>query len=275
MGSVGKSLGSIVKAVNPVNLAAGQLGAVGNLAQGKNPLDPQSIISKYGGVGAAVAAGALTPQQAQTAMYDGSTLSDFERQAGVISPKYESLRSADGMSLRKEFQMDPTKSGAFKSIRDQAMSTAPSAWAQLALQKQNLEQQNATDLASKQLQQGQSMAAGNLARIGGLGGGARTRMAVQGAKDLMLQQQGIGRQGMLDRLGISTQDEQTRQGLLKSVADTELGSQEKNLGLMTGDITNKAQFDANRYNQQMQAWGANRAANAQMQAAQSANKSKK
>lgn len=111
--------------------------------------------------------------------------------------------------------------------------------------------------------------------MGGLGGGARNRMAMQGARDLMMARQGISRGGMLDRLGISQTDEDRRQQLLKQVADTELSGQEKNLGLMTGDVTNKAQFDANRYAQQMQAWGASQAAGAQSRAAEAGRKSKK
>ena len=118
-------------------------------------------------------------------------------------------------------------------------------------------------MAARQAQQGMSQAASSLARTGGLGGGARTRMAMQGAKDLMLQGQGISRQGMSDRLGISSQDEQTRQGLLGQVAGTELQGQQTNLGTLGTDITRKAAFDANRYNQQMGAWGAKQTADAQ------------
>lgn len=275
MGSVAKQITGAVKKINPVNAVTNKIGAAGQIAQGKNPLAVTSLIKSQLGVAGDAATQAATPQYGADGVYSNSNLSDMELQAGITPPGYESYRNAAGTGLKDQFKYDPNQSGAFAAQKNRAMSNAPSAWANIQTQQQQLEQQNQMDQAAKQNQQGQSMAAASLARVGGLGGGARTRMAMQGAKDLMLQKQAVGRQGMADRLGIASQDETTRQGLLKSVADTELAGQEKNLGLLTGDVTNKAQFDANRYNQQMQAWGANKSANAQVASANASKGSKK
>ena len=194
-------------------------------------------------------------------------LSRAEISAGVTPPKYEGFRNAAGTDLLDQFKYDPSKSSAFNMQRTQAMDAGPSVWAQLQTQAQQLDQNKQIDQAAKSNLAGQSMAASNLARLGGLGGGARTRLAMQGAKDLMMNRQGIDQAGQLARLGIQSQDAQNKQNMLNNVTNTELAGQEKNLSAMTGDVANKSQFDINRYNKQMEAWGAQQSANAMRNAA--------
>lgn len=191
----------------------------------------------------------------------GSTLSNAEIMAGVTPPSYEGYRNADG-TLKSAFTFDPTQSSAFNTINQNANSAGPSQWAQMQTQAQKLATNQQMDQAAKSSMQGQDMAASNLARVGGLGGGARTRLAMQGAKDLMMQRQGVDQTGQAAQLGIMSQDAQNKQQMLNNVAQTQLGSQQQNLSTAAGDVTNKAQFDANRYNQQMQAWGSQQTANA-------------
>jgi hypothetical protein len=214
--------------------------------------------------------------QAQNAMADyasthpgviRSQQSLQEQRAGINPADYEGVRNVQTGELLSQYAFDPTKSEAFSRQRAQALEQGPSEWAKLQTQRQQMEEQNQRDLANKQAQQGISQATSALARMGGLGGGARNRMAMQGAREMMMQNQGISRQGMADRLGISSQDEQTRQNLLNQVAGTELQGQQTNLGTLGTDITRKAAFDANRYNQQMAAWGAKQTADAQRAAA--------
>lgn len=186
-----------------------------------------------------------------------------EQRAGINPADYEGVRNVQTGELLSQYAFDPTKSEAFSRQRAQALDQGPSEWAKLQTQRQQMEEQNQRDIANKQAQQGISQATSSLARMGGMGGGARNRMALQGAKDLMFQGQNISRQGMADRMGIATQDEQTRQNLLNQVSGTELQGQQTNLATLGTDITRKAAFDANRYNQQMSAWGAKQTADAQ------------
>ncbi len=190
------------------------------------------------------------------------------------APSYETLRNTDG-TLKDIFKFDPTKSSAFGQMQSQAMSTGPSAWAQLQGQRQGLEEQNMRDIASKQGLQAMNQANSMLARTGGLSSGAAGLAARANTRNTMLANQDISRQGMMSRLGIGQADEDRRQQLLGQVADTELSGQEKNLNTVFGDVQSQRDFDLNRYASQMQAWGAANTANAQAAAAAQTKKGKK
>lgn len=204
-----------------------------------------------------------------------TTLQDLEARSGVKAPQYESLRDPTTGQLKDLYKYDPTKSEAFSQIRSQALSSAPSAWANMQVQRQQLEQQNLADDAVKQQMQAINQARTGLARTGGLSSGAGLSLARQGARDMMLQKQGISRQGMLDRLGVSQTDEERRQGLLKGVADAETRAQQANLATLTGDMASQRDFDLNRYREQMGAWGAQNTSAAQAAAGQATRRGKK
>lgn len=224
-----------------------------------NMVDPFGLgVSNLTNMGAGMLSGA--------AGSGGGSIDPYSGQP--IGPGFESMRDPTTGLLQDKYKYDPTKSAAFKQIQGQAMSTAPSAWANMQTQRQQLEQQGLKDSAAKQnlsaLSQGQSQ----LARTGGLSSGAAALMARSGAKDMMMRNQEINRGGMLDRLGIGQQDEQTRQGLLRDVATAETGAEKANLMALMGDVEGKRNFDLNKYQQMMSAWGAGKSADAQLAAAQ-------
>jgi len=188
-------------------------------------------------------------------------------------PVRESLRTADGKDLQEQFKYDPNKSGAFSKLKEQAMAEPGSSpWAKMQQQKQGVEQAGAADAAAKSSAQGLAQAQGNLMRQGGLGGGARTRMAMQGARDLAGAQQGVNRAGIQDRLGIQEQDINRTQDALGKVSSTELQGQGQNLATLQGDVKDKGLFDMEKYKQQMAVLGANKTANAQVAAANNSGK---
>ena len=229
-----KQVGSALSAINPYTQAA-------QIWTGKNPLG-----GVFGGGGGG----------------PGDPGDPYAGMPGL--PGFESLRDPATGNLMSKYMSDPTQSGAFVSLRDQAMSTGPSAWANMQTQRQKLEEQNLRNAASKQgltaLSQGQSQ----LARTGGLSSGAAALMASRGSRDMMLRNQDIGRQGMLDRLGIGQQDETTRQGLLKDVANIQLGANEANRSTLLGDVGTGNQNRMNLYGLQSGIWGAGKTADAQL-----------
>lgn len=200
-------------------------------------------------------------------------LSAIEKRAGVTPPQYESLRDPLTGQLKSDFTYDPTKSGAFSELQKQAMAApGESPWAKMQMQKQALEEQGLMDQTATAGAAGLAQAQSQLMRQGGLGSGARTRIASQGAKDMMLAQQQARRAGISDRLGIGESDINRQADLLGRVSGTELEGQGRNLQSTLGDVQGKQGFDMERYAQQMGAYGAEQTARGQERAAKQANK---
>jgi hypothetical protein len=142
------------------------------------------------------------------------------------------------------------------------------------MQKQMLQKQlqDAKGQSMQQQGQAQAQAQAQLSRFGGLGGGARTSLARSGARDAFMGQQQLAREALGQRMGIGAQDIARKEDLLKGFQGAENQSQNMNINQMTGDITRRGAFDANRYNQQMAAYGAAQTAAAQRAAAQGGKK---
>lgn len=205
---------------------------------------------------------------------DPNYISAIERESGIRAPQFESIRDPVTGELQAGFQIDPSKLEAYQNLRQNAFAQGPSTYAQRQLDYQNLQQQGQMSDAAKQQAQAIGIAQGNLMRSGGVGSGARGLMAAQGAKDLMLAKQRVGREGMLQRAGIVAEDENSKRQLMGTVADKEFQMADTNLKNKLEDVTQKRLADTNRYNQIMQAWASNKSAAAQASAARSAGKKK-
>lgn len=188
--------------------------------------------------------------------------SSMEKQAGVTPASYEGTRDVRTGQLLDQYKLNPFAGEASQKLRTEALGTGPTSWAQELLGKQGFEESNARAAAGLQQQQAQSQAQSELARFGGIGGGARTSLARSGARDLLNARQGVGNQGAIARAGIGANDAQLRQQLLGTTADVERQGDLQNLQSSESDINRKALFDSNRYNQQMAAWGAKQSADA-------------
>lgn len=253
MGGAKKAIGNVVKTVtNPKNVIAGAISPVlGTYNLAKNSLGGQHTVK-------VAQPGSATVQPTA-----------IEARSGIKAPAYSGLTDSAG-NLQDRYKYDPTKSAAFVKMQEQAMAApGESPWAKVQMQQQALEQSGAQDMAARTQAQALAQAQSGLARFGGLSGGARTRLAMQGQKDLLGAQQNVANQGLQSRLGITGQDIGRQQDLLGKVGTTELEGQGQNLNALTGDVKNKAAFDAERYAQQMAAYGAEQTARGQVAAAKS------
>lgn len=214
------------------------------------------------------AADALAKKQASDASYAAHPNiqtfdpSSFEQQAGVTPPSFEGLRDTRTGKLLSDYTINPFAGQASQQLRTEALGTGPTSWAQHQLTAQGLEESKARGAAGAQQQQAQSQAQSELARFGGIGSGARTSLARSGARDLLTARQNVGMGGQQARAGILSNDAQLRQSLLGATADVERQGDLTNLNTNMQDMSAKAQFGANRYNQQMQAWAAKQSADA-------------
>ena len=204
-----------------------------------------------------------------------------------FTPEFQGIANPDG-TLKPSYELSPWQqvnadTGALDLYKQTAQRAAgvDSPFAKLALERQQLEQAASADQAGAGASNTMLQAANRLAQSGGVSGGARERLARQGAQAGFIQRQGVERQGALDRLGIRSQDEQNRmaglqslQGMQNQQADIQFKNQQQaannmqfNVGSRQKEQEAKRLFDANKYNQQMQAWAANKSADAQARAA--------
>lgn len=205
------------------------------------------------------------------------------RDGSYVRPEFETLidqntgRLFDEYSLAKQFNPVQADRAGYDQYKTEALRTGPSAYAQMMMGKQELEQQGLTNNLAAQQNAGMRGAMDQLAATGGVDSGARERMARSGIRDAMMGRQDIRKQGMIDRFNISAQDEQQRQGQLQNLTGMELNranydasERDKGLGANQYDIQNSLlamdrergdSMDAWKTN--MQTWGANKTADAQ------------
>lgn len=194
--------------------------------------------------------------------YEALIQSDAEKKAGVMPPGWKGMSDVGTGELLDRYKINPFAGEASQKLRTQALSTGPSDYANSLLDKQKFEESQARGTVGLQTQQANSNAMSNLARTGGLGGGARTSLARSSARDALMANQNVGAQGALQRYGINSDDMKQRQDLLGKTADVERQGDLQNIQQSTTDLGARAQFDANRYNQQMSAWAAKQSADA-------------
>ena len=193
-----------------------------------------------------------------------------------MRPEYESWLNTETGLMKDQYQMkpgllDPTSLEGFQELKKRVMTQGPSAYAQMMLEKQKLEEGQQKDMAARQAQSAAAQARSQLAMKGGMSSGARERLAMGGARDLMMQRQNVASQGQLSRAGLLAEDEAQRMKLLPGFAEGEAKIAEGNLGLQ-----NKAQEwnimraleekrakdaqDLDVYKEQIKKWGSEKEA---------------
>lgn len=162
------------------------------------------------------------------------------------------------------------------AFRQEALRKGASPWARMSSRRQFAEE---TDMRERARREGAGQAAQGrtmLAMRGGLSSGARERMGREAIRSGVGAGQDVARQGGMNRLAIGIQDEQNRIGNLSQLPGMEgakfqsdlqkeqLWTASKNNDLMRLMTENQAknQFGQNTYQQQMQAWAADRQAHA-------------
>lgn len=166
------------------------------------------------------------------------------------------------------------------AIKQRALSSGPSAWANLATQQQQLNQQNQLGQAQKNAAS-QSNAAMNALRMrGGMSSGQRERLAMQGARSAGGATQGILNQGANQRLQIGLQDQQTKDQMLQSIPGLDLANanfqqgqraydnqfKQFDVGNALKDVVGLNAYNADAFGKAMQDWSAGKVADAQARA---------
>lgn len=193
-------------------------------------------------------------------------------------PEWQSLIDNTTGQLQSQYQLnvaalDPTQWEGYSKYKQEALRTGPSAWATLALQKQSAEEAQARDAAAKQSLAGLSQGYSQLASRGGLSGGARAQLALQGNRNMLLAGQDVGRTAMLNRLGISKDDESNRVAQLGQLTnyETDIGKYNKtlegkqkefNLNNVLREVEGQRSFDMDLYKERMRDIAASRQAEA-------------
>lgn len=183
---------------------------------------------------------------------------------GIEKSKYITMRDAEG-NLNDRFREDlnPTLQGMLDKYSVEGDTT----WA--ALQRQMLENQGNTAKgdARKQALTGMAQARSGLAMRGGLRAGAGERMAMGNQRALMSNIQNIGAQTRDQNLQLSLADEEMKNQVLGQIGGEQQAILGRNIGRLQGDIQGQNTFNAQRYSDDMTAYGAKETAAAQRKAA--------
>lgn len=176
---------------------------------------------------------------------------------------------------------------ALNELRRRGLSNENSAWTDLLLQRQGLEEQQAGDQALRD-EAGQNASAwSQLAMRGGLSGGERERVAIAGARNLNETKQKVAAEGRGARLGILTEAEKQKLDILKSLPGMEVQALQPefqkveyfgkakdqdinrrtdtsrfNIANLINERNAKGQFDMGNYAEAMKAWASEKQAQA-------------
>lgn len=213
----------------------------------------------------------------------------YDAQGRPIRNDYLSMTDANG-NLLDQFQMSK-KIGAdvnlntqgLDEIRNRALSTGPSAWAQLAMEKQQQEEAQGINKANRGAQSAQNSAFSMLAGRGGLSAGQKERLAMQGQRQAFSGGQNARNTGLMNRLDIQMQDQKTKDQFLSQLPSQDMAkanfdqsqrayrdsyiNQDNSLGMK--DIAGYNAYNANAFDSAMKEWGTSKTADAQAQAARS------
>lgn len=157
----------------------------------------------------------------------------------------------------------------FNAYKEQAMRKGPSAWATLATQDQALQAKKMRDQGASQANAQTAQAEDDLSARGGLSSGARERATIEGSKNYLSMAQSAGQTENLNDMQIGMNDEQNRIQQLSALP----GMEQQQAGMFesakNNDIQNAIQennrvnqYNQTLYGQQMDAWAANRQAEA-------------
>lgn len=176
----------------------------------------------------------------------------------------------DPMSMADHTQIDPSGLQAFKG---QALSKGPSQWATQANAQQEALSKNALDMGAKSVVGQGATARSQLAMRGGLSGGARERVAMEGQNNFMNMAQGVGQQKSTNQMQIGMNDQQNKlqmmsqlPGMQQNAAQFQSNQNQFNTGAQMANNQSRNAFDLGQYQSQMAAYGAGQTAAATAQA---------
>lgn len=162
--------------------------------------------------------------------------------------------------------------GLLGNLKDRALAQGPSQSAQYLMGASDIQSQQAQDQMQRDTASQRATQEANLAMKGGLGSGARERLAGQTATQNVMAGQDIARQGGLNKLNIQAQDEAQKLGLLQNLPGQYQSFGQNQMARQVGDVQGGMGLLQNKYNADMQAYAANQMARQQAQAYNAGNK---
>lgn len=224
---------------------------------------------------------AAAQQAAEQARVQKLLMEGKNADGSAIRPEFVSLIDPSTGLLKSQYQTEwgtnitPDMRG-IEALRERALSTGPSTWQNLALQRQALEEQGLKDSSQQQGASAAAQARSSLASHYGLSPAAQERLAVQNQRNQMQSLQNVGFQGAKARSDLALQDEQMRTQMLQALpgqenalAQVALQNRAGDIGIKEWNIQNalaekraKDQSDMNTYHEQMSAWAAQKQAEA-------------
>lgn len=184
-------------------------------------------------------------------------------------PDYIAGYDPKTMSLLPQVQSRLGNLKGLDALRDRALGTGSSPWASMMTRKQFDEESDARERGKQEARSSANQAMTDLAMRGGLSSGARERATQNAAKNLLSMSQDVGRQGNINRLNIGVQDEQQKMGALSQLPGQELAMEQQwgqaaqtDQQRLLEENRQRNSYNQNTYQQQMQAWAAERQAQA-------------
>ncbi len=216
----GYSQGQINAMLNPytqanalANTDANQRGKL--MGEWNNP-GPQA----YGDLNAQMNQGSQEYNTYDQQTMSGAVPSTYTNNGITYSPYVSGWNSSMALAKKYQDQVDQNSS-AFNKEKAESESAAPTGWAQAERLKQNALSMQAKDSGAQAVASQTAQADDALAAQGGLGSGARERVAEGGAKNSVSMTQGVDQAAMNNDLNIGTTDEQNKLSMLSNVASQE------------------------------------------------------
>jgi hypothetical protein len=208
--------------------------------------------SGFGAIGSLIGAQAGSNLQNSGSLNGAGQASPYGYMIKPQQPQFQSLQSV------------PQDTQGLNAYQSRALSQGPSPWANLALQKQGINQQQLQEQGAQGFAGQLAQARSNLASKGGLRSGAAENLARDAARGQEMNSAAIARQGASDQLGILTQDQQMKDQFLRGLPGEQRAQTSLYAGLRQGDNTNAQ----NAYQTAMEGYAADQGANAYWQQAQ-------
>ena len=172
-------------------------------------------------------------------------------------PDFLTMRDTEG-NLADRFTQ--TMGQSHTALRDKAMAEGDSAAAAMQREQMQNAYRDQTNRLGQQQGSQLAQARSGMAMRGGIGSGARERLAAQGMQQGMAAQQGLGRNLANQNLNISMQDEQMKNQILQGMGGVENAMQRQNIDRLGQDISGQNTFMATNYGEDMKAYAAQKSA---------------
>jgi len=218
----------------------------------QNPYEQIGVTNPYGGGGAGTPGAPQSPVSAPGTYQTGLPSGFFggnpvDAQGIPIRPEFQSFLDPNTGMIQEQYGLGE----GGRAIRDVALGTGISPWEQSLLDLQKTEEGVARDRAMKRAgTEGASL----LSRLGATSGydaGALERVGRNVGRTQREALSDVGREGLLDRLGIRRAGLERRDKFLSAFAPLE---QEAVIGRTIGERDKETGFNLDRWKEAMRAW---------------------